>query len=158
NANRLPIALSLGCRTGAFAGGSNLLADTPVLAEQLVVGSLNGAILHWGSSGLGSISGSVVLGNHVHRLVIQDTLRVMDKVFQEAKRLHAVASGSLFKDLLQFALLGDPATRYNLPVQPEFSMSPEQITITPPAPIPADSLLSISAEIRNFGLMPADSA
>lgn len=158
NANRLPIALSLGCRTGAFAGGSNLLADTPVLAEQLVVGSLNGAILHWGSSGLGSISGSVALGNHVHRLVFQDTLRVMGKVFQEAKRLHAASSSSLLKDLLQFGLLGDPATRYNLPVQPEFSMSPEQITIMPPAPIPADSLLSISAEIRNFGLMPADSA
>ena len=89
NAARLPVAISLGCRTGAFAGGSNVLADTPVLAEKLVVGSLNGAIAHWGTSGLRSVSASPRMGSILHELVFTDTLRTVGIIFQEVKRRYA---------------------------------------------------------------------
>ncbi|MFQ5568345.1 MAG: C25 family cysteine peptidase [Rhodothermales bacterium] len=157
NADRLPVAISLGCRTGAFAGGRFINENIPVFAEQLLLGSLNGAIAHWGTSGLGSIGASARLGNEVYDLVFSDTLRTIGKVFQETKRRYATSGAFSLRDLVQFGLLGDPATRVNLPTRPEFFLSQEQLHITPEAPVPTDEHVTVSVRLKNRGLVPSDS-
>ncbi len=155
NAGRLPLALSLGCRTGAFGGGANVDGDVPVLAEQLVLGSLNGAIAHWGTSGLSTISASARLGDETHELVFGDTLRVIGAVFQEAKRRYATSGAFSLRDLVQFGLIGDPATTLNIPVQPDLVATSDLIRIEPLAPVPADSQLTVLVTPRNLGLVPS---
>ncbi len=157
NADRLPLALSLGCRTGAFAGGSNVLDDTPVLAEQLVTGSPNGAIAHWGSSGLGGVTASRDLGDILHELVFSDTLRTIGKIFQEVKRRYATQEDFSERDLAQFGLIGDPATVLDIPTRADFQMTQDQIRITPEVPIPNDEALSVAVRLKDRGLVPADS-
>ena len=157
NATRLPMAISLGCRTGAFAGGSNVQADIPVLAEKLVVGSLNGAIAHWGTSGLGSVPASARMGGILHELVFSDTLRTIGPIFQEVKRRYASELSPSLRDLVQFGLIGDPATRLAIPERADFHLAQEHIRITPTVPDPADGELSIAIRLTNRGLVPADS-
>ena len=156
NAQRLPLAISLGCRTGAFAGGRSVQADTPVLAEKLVTESPNGAIAHWGSSGLGSVTASRDLGDLMHELVFTDTLRTIGEIFQEVKRRYAIRGPSL-RDLTQFGLIGDPATRLDIPVLPDFEMTQDLIRITPEVPIPADEALVVRVRPKDLGLVPPDS-
>ena len=157
NAPRLPMAISLGCRTGAFAGGSSLRADIPVLAEKLVVGSLNGSIAHWGTSGLGSVSASARMGGFMHELVFTDTLRTIGTIFQEVKRRYATEPAPSLRDLIQFGLIGDPATRLAIPVRPDFHLTQEHLRVTPTTPDPADKELTVAVKLKNRGLVPPDS-
>lgn len=157
NASRLPIAISLGCQTGAFGGGAAVTADALVLGEKLVVGSLNGAIGHWGSSGLGTVNASASMGATLHNLVFSDTLRVAGKIFQEVKRQYATSPSFQLRDLLQYSYLGDPATTVNIPTRPEFAMAQNQIRITPATPIPADSFMTVTVQLGNQGIIPSDS-
>ncbi|MDX1547469.1 MAG: C25 family cysteine peptidase, partial [Rhodothermales bacterium] len=157
NATRLPVALSLGCRTGAFAGGLFQRDDFKVLGEALVVGSLNGSIAHWGTSGLSSISASAAMGKHVHDVVFADTMRTLGRVFQEAKRRYVASGAFSLRDLVQFSLIGDPATQISIPTRPELVVEPEQIRITPAAPIPSDEAITVDVALKNRGLVPEDS-
>lgn len=157
NASVLPVALSLGCRTGAFAGGSNVLADTPVLAEQLVLSSDQGAIAHWGSSGLGTVSGSALLGRFAHERAFGDTLRVVGDIFRTAKAQMARTHPGFVRDILQFGLIGDPATRMPFPSQPDLALNAASIRVAPDLPVPSDSLLDVRVSVQNLGLVPADS-
>ncbi len=157
NAARLPLALSLGCRTGAFAAGNGNPNDTQTLAELLVVGSINGSIAHWGSSGLGSVTASSHLGDLTHQVVFAETQRTLGAVFQEVKRRYVASGAFSLKELAQFGLIGDPATSLNIPLQPDFTVAAAQLRIAPQAPVPADSNLTVTVTLKNRGLVPADS-
>ncbi len=157
NAARLPVVLSLGCRTGVFTLGTATL-DTRSLAEQLVIGSLNGGIAHWGASELSSISPSGSLSTEVHRLVFTDTLRVLGEAFREAKRRYATmvgAGGARY--LLQYGLIGDPATRYRLPTAPDFHVEASDLAFNDEAPVASAGSLGLRVRLHNVGLVPADS-
>ncbi|HYE58960.1 MAG TPA: C25 family cysteine peptidase, partial [Rhodothermales bacterium] len=67
NADRLPLVLSMGCRTGNFTLGS-ATENTLALSEALVVPALGGGIAHWGSSELSSIVASGAIATEAHRL------------------------------------------------------------------------------------------
>ena len=159
NAGRLPVVLSLGCYTGNFAGGQGAADDVRSFAEQLVLESANGGIAHWGSSNLGTIGESAALSQALHERVFEDTLRTLGLAIQEAKaefnanRTYALA----VKHLLQYGLIGDPATNVALPTRPDFAVTPASIAVTPSAPVPADSLLRVDVRVQNVGLVPADS-
>jgi len=158
NAPKLPLAISLGCRTGAFAGGPTESSNIPVLGEKLVVGSLNGGIAHWGSTGLGSVAASTQMGGILNEVVFSDTLRTLGQIFQEVKRRYAAPGiPPSLRDHVQYSLIGDPATQLAIPTKADFTMTPSQIRITPQTPIPADSILTISAQLNNLGLVPKDS-
>ncbi len=159
NAGRLPFVVSLGCLTGAFAGGRFEVKDLPSYGEQLVVGTLDGAIAHWGSSDRGAIVHSTWLSDQLHRAVFQDTLRTAGVAARLAKERFAANHQDQLsiRHLLQYSLLGDPATRLNLPTAPDFHVSPDQIAVAPLAPTPADSMMTATVRLENRGLVPADS-
>ncbi|MEZ4702626.1 MAG: C25 family cysteine peptidase [Rhodothermales bacterium] len=160
NADRLPIVLSMGCNTGNFAGGRFEVTDRLVFGERIVLSSMNGAIAHWGSSSASTISLPALLTNHVHEAVFQDTVRVLGTALQEAKRRFDVGSpgtNAVLDVLLQYGLIGDPATHIRIASQPDFVVTPDAISIDPISPVPADSALDVTVNVFNIGLVPADS-
>lgn len=171
NAGRLPIVVSLGCRTGSFAGGRFEVASAPSLGEQLVVGSLrsdgtptggseNGGIAHWGTSALGNRIPSARLNDELVDRVFRDTMRVLGPAIQDAKATIADrfgASTTYRRHLLQYGLMGDPATEIAIAGKPDFHLTPEAIRITPAAPTPDDAL-TVTLHLRNRGIVARDSA
>ncbi|NNE33709.1 MAG: hypothetical protein HKN13_00630, partial [Rhodothermales bacterium] len=159
NATRLPIVLSLGCFTGDFATGSGDSGDILSYSEQLVVESVNGSIAHWGASSSGTIGASSRISDEVHQSVFADTVRVLGDALRIAKsRYNDKYNDPIsIKHLLQYGLIGDPATRISLPSQPDFRIEDSDIRITPLAPVPADRELTIDVGIRNVGLTTIDS-
>ncbi len=158
NPVQLPLILSFGCRTGAFALGDSS-THTLSLAEEFVIGAETGAIAHWGSSELSTISAGGYLGNQVHNLVMTDTMRVLGEVFRTAKtRLAAFTTGgSNAKNLLQYGLIGDPATRLQLPTRPNLVLAERAIRVSPERPSLSDSVLTLNARLDNWGLSFSDS-
>jgi hypothetical protein len=170
NAGRLPIAISLGCRTGSFAGGRFEEKSAPSLGEQLVVGSVqpngtprdgarNGAIAHFGESALGNLVPSGRINDALVRRVFVDTMRVLGEAIRSAKaEIDANFGSSDFyvKHLLQYGLLGDPATNIALPSRPDLHVSSNLIATDPTTPVPSDEL-SVTARVQNRGLIPSDS-
>ena len=165
NEGRLPVVVSLGCRTGNFAA----VADRQILAEQLLFAGEAGAIAHWGSSELGYVDWSRLLGDLANEVVFEDfealgdTARIIGLAFQEAKRRYAARSiaftdGDLYlKHLLQYGLIGDPATRMPYPTRPDLAVAASDVRVTPPVPVPADSVLVAAVTVRNRGTFPTDS-
>ncbi|PSQ74314.1 MAG: hypothetical protein BRD39_02165 [Bacteroidetes bacterium QH_9_64_21] len=170
NAGRLPIVISLGCRTASFAGGRFEEKDAPSLGEQLVVGSvqsdgtprdgaLNGGIAHFGESALGNLIPSARLNDALVREGFVDTSRVLGEAIRSAKaEIDADFGNSDFyvKHLLQYGLLGDPATNMALPSKPDLHVSSSLIETEPTAPVPSDEL-SVTVRLQNRGLISADS-
>ncbi|NNE46741.1 MAG: hypothetical protein HKN37_08780, partial [Rhodothermales bacterium] len=159
NAGKLPVILSLGCFTGDFASGNGSESDLRSFSEQLILDNLNGGIVHWGASSSGTIGASAALSDEIHTSVFVDSLRLMGEILRVAKGRFAdrFTDPLSVKHLLQYGLIGDPATRLAIPVQPDFRMQPEQISIRPLTPIPADSNLTVTVRLENLGLAPADS-
>ena len=170
NANGLPIVVSLGCRTGAFAGGRFEVKSAPSLGEQLVVGSvdengtprpgaLNGGIAHFGESALGNRLPSANINDELVERVFVDTMRVLGEAIRLAKADVAADFGTstiYAKHLLQYGLLGDPATEIALPSKPDLAVGEENIRITPDAPTPSDDF-TVTVALQNLGLIPSDS-
>ena len=170
NAGRLPIVSSIGCRTGSFAGGRFEEKSAPSLGEQLVVGSvrsdgsvpssaLNGAIAHFGESALGFRIPSARLNDALIREVFVDTSRVLGEAIRTAKAEIAADFGTsdlYAKHLLQYGLLGDPATNMALPEKPDLHVAPNLISVSPSAPTLSDNL-EVSVEVQSRGLIPSDS-
>ncbi len=170
NSGKLPVILSLGCKTGSYAGDQFGERGAPALGEQFVVGSLsddgtpvegarNGGIAHWGTSALGNRLPSARLGDELTQRVFTDTMRVLGTAIQQAKAAIArdFGSSSLYqRHLLTYGLLGDPATRISLPDQPELSVQPRNIQTSPTRPILSEPL-TVDVSVDNFGLVPSDS-
>lgn len=159
NANRLPVVMSLGCFTGDFAVGSGAEDDALSMSELLVLDSFNGSIAHWGASSSGSISASARLSDQIHQSVFQDTLRTLGVAFQQAKGRFSATNtdANSIKHLLQYGLVGDPATRLILPIKPDLRVEASDITTAPIAPVPADSQMTVAVTLENLGLLPTDS-
>ncbi|MFO8231653.1 MAG: C25 family cysteine peptidase [Longimonas sp.] len=170
NAGRLPVVVSLGCRTGSFAGGRFEVASAPSLGEQLVVGSLrddgtpisgseNGGIAHWGTSALGNRIPSARLNDELVDRVFRDTMRVLGSAIQDAKADVADRFGSsntYRRHLLQYSLLGDPATEIAIAGKPDFHLTSDAIRISPSSPTPDDEL-TVELRLRNRGIVAHDS-
>ncbi len=158
NGAKLPVILSLGCFTGDFGTGNGDEADILSFSEQLVVQSLNGSIAHWGASSSGTIGASERFSDEVHQSVFTDSLRTLGDALREAKeRYNSKYSDPIsVKHLLQYGLIGDPATQIQLPTQTDFRALAEDIRITPFAPVPSDDELIVDVTVRNIGLFPTD--
>ena len=170
NAGRLPFVVSLGCRTGSFAGGRFEVKSLPSLGEQLVVGTidedgtprgggLNGGIAHWGTSALGNLRPSAILNDDLIDRVFVDTMRVLGTAIQSAKAAVAAEQGNsatMVRHLLQYGLIGDPATNLVIPDQTDLHITTDRIRISPSTPTPGETI-TIEALIANRGLVPDDS-
>ena len=170
NAGRLPVILSLGCKTGSFASDRFAEKGVPALGERFVVGALddngdpvpgamNGGIAHWGTSALGNRFPSARLGDALNNRVFRDTMRVLGEAIRQAKAEVARNNGSSSvyqRHLLTYGLLGDPATRIAMADRPEFSITSQNIRTRPERPVPSDPL-DVEVTVENFGLVPRDS-
>ncbi len=159
NADRLPFVLSFGCRTGAFGGGLGRDADTRTLAESLLLEGESGAIGHWGSSELGTVSASAALSVDLHRTLFQDTLRVVGDAIRQAKNRFIGRTDSYWyvRHSTQYNLIGDPGLRFNAPDKPDLHVTEANLRVEPLIPLVADSTLTLTVDLRNRGYYPADS-
>ena len=165
NAGRLPFVVSLGCQTGAFAGGRYSEKPAPSFGEQLVLGmnpdqprgpgSRNGAIAHFGTSYLGRIGTSATLNDALIASVYRDTMRAMGAAVQQAKARIAADDVTRYmrNHLMQYNLLGEAAARLQIPDRPNLHLAPSQIEARPLAPVPSDSL-RMAVTIKAQGLVP----
>jgi len=170
NAGELPIVVSLGCRTGSFAGGRFEEKSDPSLGEELVVGdvrpdgtpregAMNGGIAHFGESALGNRLPSARINDELVQEVFVDTARVLGPAIRRAKANIAAQYGSsdfYVKHLLQYGLLGDPATNINLPDGPDLHVDSDLVSVEPLAPTPSEAL-TVSVDVQSRGLIPSDS-
>lgn len=166
NAPKLPVILSLGCYTGVFAG-DNSNPDSKVFAEDLVLGSQQGGIAHWGGSASSYINYTADMLKYVIPVVSRDTVRTLGDIFRKGKAnyLNAYFPSGLnplqnyyeASHILQYNLIGDPATHVQIAKKPDFHVDNQSITITPLTPLPADGHLNVSVRILNYGLTPSDS-
>ncbi|NND71769.1 MAG: hypothetical protein HKN43_09325 [Rhodothermales bacterium] len=154
NSGKLPVVLSLGCFTGDFATGDGSGNDILSFSEQLVIQSGNGSIAHWGASASGTISASARLGDEIHQSIFSDTLRVLGEALRIAKsRINdQFGDPNTVKHLLQYGLIGDPATRLSLPDTPELRMRQSQLLVSPLAPTPTDLDVDVAVTFQNVGL------
>jgi hypothetical protein len=170
NAGKLPIVTSLACRTGSFAGGRFEEKNLPSLGEQLVVGTVdadgtpregsrNGAIAHFGESALGNLLPSAQINDELVERVFVDTVRVLGEAVRLAKAdiARQFRNVSLYeKHLLQYGLLGDPATNIAIPAKPDLHIASDLIAIEPTSPTPSQDL-TVTVRVQNHGLIPSDS-
>jgi hypothetical protein len=114
NGGRRPVLLEMTCFTGAFhEPGLN------TLDEALVRASNGGAVAAWGATGLGVAHGHDVLSNGFLHSLYDLNRRELGRAILDGK-LNLAANGSAPDLLDTYTLLGDPATRVNLTIDPGF--------------------------------------
>lgn len=175
NASRLPVVLSLGCTTGAFAGDRFADPNNPVFAESLLF-SPNGGIAHWGGSGSSYISFTADMVNYVIPRFNKDGIRRLGDVFRFGKQAYLDSLASRFSTIengvrvpgkiraterpyelmhaLQYNLIGDPATNITMPIKTNYRLLASDVTLTPASPVPADSVITVKVNLHNLGYIP----
>ena len=159
NPDRLPLVISFGCRTGAFAAGLDPVVDVRSLSEDLLIDSESGAIGHWGTSELGTVGNSAALAVLFHQVVFEDTSRTLGLVIQEVKNRFAASYSSYWakRHSLQYNLIGDPGIILALPDKPDLHIDQPLVRFEPLIPITADSTVTVTLDLRNRGYYTADS-
>jgi hypothetical protein len=155
NAPRYPFVTSMTCHTGRFAQ-----PDQISFGENFVLAPAKGAIAFLGTSGWGYSYEDYIFLRKLFPVVTRDSIRVLGKVIDAAKLVlwEAYGASRNVRDMvLQYNLLGDPATLLALPVKPDLALTPEDIQINPEEPSEADSTAQIQVRIHNYGLATLDS-
>ena len=161
NSENLPIAVSLGCFTGAFARGTGEDSDAPVYAELLVTESENGSVAHFGGSSSSLISSASNLADELYAVVFGDDERILGEAVRLSKRRYLERFGLnafTVETAMQYNLIGDPGMRINLPTRPDLHVEGRSLLIGPAAPVAGlDTTLTVFVEIENRGKRPEDS-
>ncbi|MEM6337154.1 MAG: C25 family cysteine peptidase, partial [Bacteroidota bacterium] len=163
NAGRLPIVFSLGCYTGAFGAGDGSPDDQVSFGEELVAGSLNGAIAHWGGSASSYIGPAATIATPAYDQIVGEGERTLGLILTEAKRRYVTLvtppSPRTVETTLHYNLIGDPATRVAFPGTPDYHIEARSIRLDPLAPTPtSDDSVSVIVEIENYGVFASQSA
>ncbi|HPN34630.1 MAG TPA: C25 family cysteine peptidase [bacterium] len=155
NAPRYPFITSMTCHTGRFAQ-----PDQVSFGENFLLARGRGAIAFLGTSGWGYSYEDYAFLRMLLPKATRDSVRVLGRLVNEAKidLWSAFGSSAHIRDmLLQYNLLGDPATQLALPTEPDLALMPDDIRIRPEAPSEGDSTADIQVRIRNYGLATRDS-
>ncbi|MBD3383430.1 hypothetical protein GF407_00765 [candidate division KSB1 bacterium] len=155
NAPRYPFITSMTCHTGRFA---EPLQES--FAEIFIHSPQKGAIAFMGTSGWGYSSEDHLFMEELYPLVLQDSLRVLGEAITRAKAELWKQFGStrhIRNSILQYALIGDPATRLELATRPDPALRPGALVLSPQVPSEADSFLTVKLIFDNFGLRTVDS-
>lgn len=160
NSERLPVVVSLGCFTGAYARGDGSSFDQPPFAELLVTESQNGAIAHYGGSTSSFISVARQIADPFYDLVFNQGARTLGEAVIESKKryLGNSSNSTRIETVLQYNLIGDPATHVSLPSLPDFHVEQRSVDVAPAGPVAGiDSTMTVNILIENRGLVPQDS-
>lgn len=153
---RLPFVTSVSCNVGAFGEPSN-----NVLSEDFILADNRGAIGVWASSTLGFVSTGWTLVNYYLQEIKLSGVRTIGALTTTARYLMHQSAG--MPDYVTAGavnmtpMLGDPLTRLALPVKPDLAVSPVDFSLSSPLPSANDTALTISVNVHNYGLVPADS-
>ncbi len=160
NPDELPLVFSLGCYTGAYGSGAGVDQSEQVFGERLVIGSLNGAIAHYGGSAASFITPAGEVADPAFDIMFLEGERVLGKVIKENKRRYITRSANpsalSISTTLQYNLLGDPATILSIPSSPDLHVTPAHVSLNPFAPSPSsDDSLTVNVRLTNRGLLPS---
>jgi hypothetical protein len=153
---KLPFVSSVSCNVGAFY---NNYAN--VLSEDFVMADNRGGIAAWASSNIGSAQTGYWLAKKFLSEAVRESLRTFGEL-TTASRINFwaingyITTPTVIHTLNLYPLLGDPYSKYALPLKPDFVLKPEYITYTPETPL-ADNFVYLKINVHNYGLMPADS-
>ncbi|HTR98699.1 MAG TPA: C25 family cysteine peptidase, partial [Bacteroidota bacterium] len=152
---RLPFVSSVSCNVGAFSEPSS-----NVLSEDFILADNRGAIGVWSSASLAYASVGSSLVNNFFGDLTADSMRDFGALTTLARVQLWQRSGADYITLAAVnltPLLGDPLSRLALPLLPDLAAHPADLYLNSRAPTPADTMLSLTALIHNYGLVPADS-
>jgi hypothetical protein len=151
----LPFVSSVSCNVGAFSEPSS-----NVLSEDFVLADNRGSSGFWASASLAYASVGSSLVNSFFRGLTVDTLRDFGTLTTTARINVWRSSGSNYITIGSVnltPLLGDPLSHFAVPVKPDLAVSPSDIYLNSRLPTPADSVITLTALVHNYGLVPSDS-
>lgn len=152
------LVTDLSCSTVRFAE-----PDVESLSEQMLFDD-GGSVAFMGMSGFGFLSALSTIGTGIYQVVLRDSIREFGKALTAAKLYTWRAYGESASNLVlrstmaQYTLLGDPAQKFRLPLNPELKISDADVSIQPSEPTESEEGVSVRLAFWNFGLIPVDSA
>jgi hypothetical protein len=152
---RFVFVTSVSCNVAAFA-----TSFSNVLTEDWLFASGRAAVACWAGSSLGYPDIGFGLTNDFFGSVTRDSIRSLGMLTTSARIevwRDSPASPRVSAAMQLEPLLGDPIGLLALPVKPDLSISPADVSFDPAVPTEIDSLEKVKADIRNYGLVPADS-
>ncbi|MEK6570223.1 MAG: C25 family cysteine peptidase, partial [Bacteroidota bacterium] len=146
---------SVSCNVAAFAD-----PRSSVLTEDWLLADGRAAIACWAGSSLGYIDIGFILTDSFLRSVTRDSIRDMGKLTTTARIdlwRSSPSSPRVIASVGLHPLLGDPIAILALPVKPDLAITQSDVSFEPAVPTEVDSLVTIKARIKNYGLVPKDS-
>ncbi|MBN1480977.1 hypothetical protein EH223_00720 [candidate division KSB1 bacterium] len=155
NTSRYPVISSMTCHTGRFAE-----PNQESFGEKFLLVPNKGAISFWGTSGWGYSYEDYLYLRRLYTTVLLDSVRYLGDIITLTKfaMWQYYGDGAHIRNLiLQYNLMGDPAITLSLPTQPDLTLEPNDIRVSPLVPSEADSLAQIKVNVQNWGLATRDS-
>ena len=151
---RLPFVSSVSCNVGAFADPAK-----PLLAENFLLADNRGAIATWASSSLGyaTVGGYLV---QYFLSAVTDSIRDFGGLTTTARFRLWQNFGNYFVYVAMVKLnplLGDPLSRFAIPLKPDLTTRVSDIKVSPSTPSPNDTSINVTIKFHNYGLVPPDS-
>ncbi len=152
NEDRLPMIFSVTCYTAHFD-------NQDVFGEQFDKVPGKGSIGFWGHTGLTFWDYGLAINNEIFNQIFTNSKYVVGDAILAAKSVFLADSSNEFTQdhVALLTLLGDPALELAFPKEPDFSVSPEDIVITPEFPVSGQEI-NVKLKIHNLGkAFPNDS-
>lgn len=148
NYGKLPFILSMTCYTGKTG-----TPDTRSFGEQFVKMANRGAIGFVGTTGWGWFYSQSVMENWLLSGIAKDTVRQMGEVLKYGlnKIIQDSLTSSVRHTINCYNLLGDPALKLSIPLQPDFSIYNTEYKLSNNFPA-LNEKVTLSAFPKNFGL------
>lgn len=151
---KLPFVSSTSCNVGGFAEPSS-----NVLAEDFLIASNRGAIGTWASSTLGFPGyGKDLTLDFLQG--VRDSLRALGPLTTVPRIAMLRRYGNDYISVSTVHsnnLIGDPLSRFALPLAPDLAVRAADIVPSNPVPTPRDTLVNVNVKLYNYGLVPTDS-
>ncbi|MFQ5637860.1 MAG: C25 family cysteine peptidase [bacterium] len=154
NSEIFPFMTGMSCHSARFANPSlNSLSELYVLNEM-------GAAAYWGSTGFGFVTQDFFLLDGLFSAVTRENVRRIAEATTLAKisvwrQLGPQTRNRMVVD--QYTLIGDPALNLALSKKPELAVQSGEIKFDADFLLIEDSTATVSALIRNHGMVPEDS-
>ena len=151
----LPFVSSVSCNVGAFSEPSS-----NVLSEDFLLADNRGSVAFWASASLAYANVGSFLVDSFFRGVTVDSVRDFGTLTTAARMKVWQSSGSNYISIGSVnltPLLGDPLSRLAIPLKPDLAVSSADLYLNSKSPTPADSVITLTALVHNYGLVPSDS-
>ena len=148
---QLPFVSSVSCNVGFFSD-----PQSNVLAEDFLMADNRGAIAVWAAAGIGYGSVGRALDDKFLSAATVNYAREFGLLTTISRLyfwvINSVTTPLVIQTLHLHPLVGDPCSRFAVPLQPDFDISSGDAVLRTQPPT-ADSSVTLSANISNRGLM-----